>query len=164
MKKAGRSPSRGRPAPIPIGGRSSRPPAEREALNLVLDVLSSTEGFEHAVDALLFLFQVGMDIEIERRADVGEAQYDAHGLVVAAARTNFASEKIVHERQAARAMMTFCFINAASRYHDSPVKQRAVHKDKIVDGHAHYLESKPPPPGGWYAKKPTEIIGEPTSL
>ena len=26
-------------------------------------------------------------------------------------------------------MMTFCFINAASRYHDSPVKQRAVHKD-----------------------------------
>ena len=54
-----------------------------------------------------------MDIEIERRA----------------ARTNFASEKIVHERQAARAMMTFCFINAASRYHDSSVKQRAVHKD-----------------------------------
>ena len=79
-----------------------------------------------------------MDIEIERRADVGVAQYDAHSLVVAVARTNFASEKIVHERQAARAMMTFCFINAASRYHDSPVKQRAVHKDKIVDGHAHY--------------------------
>jgi len=26
-------------------------------------------------------------------------------------------------------MSTFCFINAASRYHDSPVKQRAVHKD-----------------------------------
>ena len=70
-----------------------------------------------------------MDIEIERRADVGVAQYDAHGLVVAVARTNFASEKIVHERQAARAMMTFCFINAASRYHDSPVKQRDVHKD-----------------------------------
>ena len=40
-----------------------------------------------------------MDIEIERRADVGVAQYDAHGLVVAVARTNFASEKIVHERQ-----------------------------------------------------------------
>ena len=96
------------------------------------------EGFEHAVDALLLLFQVGMDIEVERRADVGVAQYDAHGLVVAVARTNFASEKIVHERQAARAMMSFCFINAASRYHDSPVKQRAVHKDKIVDGHAHY--------------------------
>ena len=71
-----------------------------------------------------------MDIEIERRADVGVAQYDAHSLVVAVARTNFASEKIVHERQAARAMMTFCFINAASRYHDSPVKQRAVHKDE----------------------------------
>ena len=35
-------------------------------------------------------------------------------------------------------MMTFCFINVASRYRDSPVKQRAVHKDKIVDGHAHY--------------------------
>ena len=70
-----------------------------------------------------------MDIEVERRADVGVAQYDAHGLVVAVARTNFASEKIVHERQAARAMMTFCFINAASRYHDSPVKQRAVLKD-----------------------------------
>jgi len=79
-----------------------------------------------------------MDIEIERRADVGVAQYDAHGLVVAMARTNFASEKIVHERQAARAMMTFCFINAASLYHASPIKQRAVHKDKIVDGHAHY--------------------------
>ena len=44
-----------------------------------------------------------MDIEIERRADVGVAQYDAHSLVVAVARTNFASEKIVHERQAARA-------------------------------------------------------------
>ena len=95
-----------------------------------------------------------MDIEIERRADVGVAQYDAHGLVVAAARTNFASEKIVHERQAARAMMTFCFINAASRYHSSPVKQRAVHKD-IKSGRPRplYLESKPPPPGGWYAKK-----------
>ena len=66
-----------------------------------------------------------MDIEIERRADVGVAQYDAHGLEVAVARTNFASEKIVHERQAARAMMTFCFINAASRYHDSPVKQQS---------------------------------------
>ena len=35
-----------------------------------------------------------MDIEIERRADVGVAQYDAHGLVVAVARTNFASEKL----------------------------------------------------------------------
>ena len=70
-----------------------------------------------------------MDIEIERRADVGVAQYDAHCLVVAAARTNFASEKIVHERQAARTMMTFCFINAASQYHSSPVKQRDVHKD-----------------------------------
>ena len=90
----------------------------------------STEGFEHAVDALLLLFQVGMDIEIERRTDVGVAQYDAHSLVVAVARTNFASEKIVHERQAARAMMTFCFTNAASRYHDSLVKQRAVHKDE----------------------------------
>ena len=66
-------------------------------LNLMLDVLSSTEGFEHAVDALLLLFKIGMDIEIERRADVGVAQYDAHGLVVAVARTNFASEKIVHE-------------------------------------------------------------------
>ena len=63
----------------------------------MLDVLSSTEGFEHAVDALLLLFKIGMDIEIERRADVGVAQYDAHGLVVAVARTNFASEKIVHE-------------------------------------------------------------------
>ena len=38
---AGRSTLRGgRPAPVPIGGRSSRPPAEREALNLVLDVLA----------------------------------------------------------------------------------------------------------------------------
>ena len=37
-----------------------------------------------------------------------------------------------------RTMSTFCFINAASRYHASPAKQRAVHKDKIVDGHAHY--------------------------
>ena len=46
-----------------------------------------------------------MDIEIERRADVGVAQYDAHGLVVAVARTNFASDKIVHERQAARAIL-----------------------------------------------------------
>ena len=80
-----------------------------------------------------------MDIEIERRADVGVAQYDAHSLVVAVARTNFASEKIVHERQAARTMSTFCFINAASRYHASPIKQRAVYKDeKIVDGNAHY--------------------------
>ena len=78
-----------------------------------------------------------MDIEIERRADVGVAQYDAHGLVVAAARTNFASEKIVHERQAARAMMTFCFINAASLYHASPIKQRAVHKDS-KGGIAHH--------------------------
>jgi len=40
-----------------------------------------------------------MDIEIERRADVGVAQYDAHGLVVAAARTNFAAEKVIHQRQ-----------------------------------------------------------------
>ena len=78
-----------------------------------------------------------MDIEIECRTDVGVAQYDAHGLVVAVARTNFASGKIVHERQAARAMMTFCFINAASRYHDSPVKQRAVHKDS-KGGIAHH--------------------------
>ena len=62
----------------------------------------------------------------------------------AAARTNFASEKIVHERQAARAMMTFCFINAASRYHDSPVKQRAVHKDS-KGGIAHHGRFPPLP-------------------
>jgi hypothetical protein len=99
-----------------------------------------------------------MDIEIERRADVGVAQYDAHGLVVAVARTNFASEKIVHERQAASAMMTFCFINAASRYHDSPIKQRAVRKHKN-SGRSRplYIESKPPPNGGWYAKKPRQM-------
>ena len=49
-RKAGRSPSRGRPAPVPIGGRSSRPPAEREALNLVLDVLAQL--LEDAFDVL----------------------------------------------------------------------------------------------------------------
>lgn len=45
--------------------------------------------------------------------------------------------------------------NAASRYHDSPVKQRAVHKDSN-SGRSRplYHESKPPPPGGWYAKAP----------
>ena len=40
----------GRPAPVPIGGRSSRPPAEREALNLVLDVLAQL--LEDAFDVL----------------------------------------------------------------------------------------------------------------
>jgi hypothetical protein len=39
-----------RPAPVPIGGRSSRPPAEREALNLVLDVLAQL--LEDAFDVL----------------------------------------------------------------------------------------------------------------
>ena len=64
-----------------------------------------------------------------------------------------------------RTMSTFCFINAASRYHASPVKQRAVHKDeKSGRPRPLYLESEPPPHGGWYAKKPTETIGEPTSL
>ncbi len=37
-------------APVPIGGRSSRPPAEREALNLVLDVLAQL--IEDAFDVL----------------------------------------------------------------------------------------------------------------
>ena len=40
----------GRPALVPIGGRSSRPPAEREALNLVLDVLAQL--LEDAFDVL----------------------------------------------------------------------------------------------------------------
>ena len=40
----------GRPAPFPISGRSSRPPAEREALNLVLDVLAQL--LEDAFDVL----------------------------------------------------------------------------------------------------------------
>ena len=39
-----------RPAPVPIGGRSFRPPAEREALNLVLDVLAQL--LEDAFDVL----------------------------------------------------------------------------------------------------------------
>ena len=39
-----------RPAPVPIGGRSSRPPAEREALNFVLDVLAQL--LEEAFDVL----------------------------------------------------------------------------------------------------------------
>ena len=37
-------------APVPIGGRSSRPPAEREALNLVLDVLAQL--LEDAFDVI----------------------------------------------------------------------------------------------------------------
>ena len=49
-RKAGRSPLRGRPAPVPIGGREDRPPAEREALNLVLDVLAQL--LEDAFDVL----------------------------------------------------------------------------------------------------------------
>ena len=40
----------GRPALVPIGGRSSRPPAEREALNLVLDVLAQL--LEDAFDVI----------------------------------------------------------------------------------------------------------------
>ena len=36
-----------------------------------------------------------------------------------------------------RTMSTFCFINAASRYQSSPVKQRAVHKDS-KGGIAHH--------------------------
>ena len=34
-------------APVPIGGRSSRPPAEREALNLMLDVLAQQPRQSH---------------------------------------------------------------------------------------------------------------------
>ena len=40
----------GRPVPVPIGGRSSRPPAEQEALNLMLDVLAQL--LEDAFDVL----------------------------------------------------------------------------------------------------------------
>ena len=50
MNKAGVPHRWGRPAPVPIGGRSARPPAEREALNLVLDVLA--QPLEDAFDVL----------------------------------------------------------------------------------------------------------------
>ena len=57
-----------------------------------------------------------------------------------------------------RTMSTFCFINAATRYHDSPVKQRAVHKGS-KGGIAHHGRFSPlpiykePSSGGWYAQK-----------
>ena len=51
----------------------------------------------------------------------------------AAARTIFAAEKVIHERHTARAMMIFNFINAASRYHASPVKQQSQ-RVKIKQG------------------------------
>ena len=41
-------------------------------------------------------------------------------------------------------MVTFCFINAASRYHSSPVKQRAVLKDS-KGGIAHHGRFPPIP-------------------
>ena len=50
MKKAGRSPSMGRPAPVPIGGRSLAHLRNGEALNLVLDVLAQL--LEDAFDVL----------------------------------------------------------------------------------------------------------------
>ena len=50
LKKPGVPHRGGRPAPVPIGGRSSRPPAEREALNLVLDVLAQL--LEDAFDVI----------------------------------------------------------------------------------------------------------------
>ena len=40
---------------------------------------------EHLFDAALLLFHVGMDVEVEGGADVGMAEEDADGLVVAAA-------------------------------------------------------------------------------
>ena len=40
--------------------------------------------------------------------------------------------------------MTFCFINAASQYHSSPVKQRDVHKDS-KGGIAHHGRFPPLP-------------------
>ena len=41
------------------------------------------EHLSHCVDTLLFLLHVGMDIEVERCADVGMAKEHTDGLVVA---------------------------------------------------------------------------------
>jgi hypothetical protein len=40
------------------------------------------EHLTHRIDALLFLFHIGVDIKIERCADVGVAEEDADGFVI----------------------------------------------------------------------------------
>lgn len=46
-------------------------------------VMKLLEHLSHCVDTLLFLLHVGMDIEVESCADVGMAEEDADGLIVA---------------------------------------------------------------------------------
>ncbi len=47
--------------------------------------MSLAERFEHSVDALLLLFEVGMDVEVQGCADVCMTEDDTDGLVIAVA-------------------------------------------------------------------------------
>lgn len=51
-----------------------------------------SEAFEHGGDAALFLFVVGMDVEVERGADVGMAEEDADRLIITAGLNAASSE------------------------------------------------------------------------
>ena len=76
---------------------------------------------EHTVDTSLFLLHIRMDIEVERGADVGMPQQNAHSLIVAFAFDAARSETVTkavkfHQRQAERLHELFVVVSIGARF------------------------------------------------
>lgn len=76
---------------------------------------------EHTVDTSLFLLHIRMDIEVERDADVGMPQQNAHSLIVAfafdAARSETVPQTVkFHRRQAERQYESFVIVPVGARF------------------------------------------------
>ncbi len=68
-----------------------------------LSIFHYCQKFAHSFDASFFLVEIGMHIEIERRSDIGVAEYGTDGFIIAlafdAAGGKCVSQSVEHDQR-----------------------------------------------------------------